>query len=115
MPIFEYICDSCGHRTESMTRGDIHHCAQCGLTAKRRFSFRTASTFQGHFNQAVGSFVSNETEFKDKLKAAGDAESARTGVFVDYQPVDMQDREACGVSAEGAAEAIEARAKAGAT
>lgn len=115
MPIFEYICDSCGHRTESMTRGDIHHCGVCGLTAKRRFSFRVASSFQGHFNQAVGSFVSNETEFKDKLKLASEEQSIAQGITVDYQPIDMQDRAACGVSEEGAAVAIEARAKAGAT
>jgi putative FmdB family regulatory protein len=114
MPVFEYICDSCGHRTESMTRGDIHHCQNCGLQARRRFSFQIAASFQSHYNVAVGKYVTNRTEFEDGLKVASEEQTVKLGMEVNYAPIDMQDREACGVSEEGAAAAIEARVKAGA-
>lgn len=113
MPIYEFHCDSCGHRTESMTRGDIHHCGNCGCQARRRFSFRVASSFQSHYNQAVGAFVTNQTDFEDRLKIASEVETQRTGIYANYEPVDMSDPAACGLSPEDVAEVTEARAKAG--
>lgn len=113
MPIFEYICDSCGHRTESTTRGDIHHCENCGLTARRRFSFRVASPFREHFNLATGAYVTNRTQFEDRLKMASEEQTLKMGMEVDYQPVDMRDAAACGLTPEDVAEVSETRAKAG--
>jgi putative FmdB family regulatory protein len=99
MPIYEYLCDACGTRFETMTRGDRARCAGCGAQgARRRFSFRQQSTFPDHFNQAVGAHVTNERDFKDRLKKAGEEASIRTGIDHVYEPIDYSDRAACGIT-----------------
>ena len=96
-----------------MTRGDIHHCQNCGLQARRRFSFQIAASFREHYNMATGAYVTSKTDFEDRLKLASEQQSIAQGVTVDYQPVDLSDPAACGLSPEDVAEVSEVRAKAG--
>lgn len=113
MPRYAYRCDGCGSAVESNFRGDRIPCG-CGLQASRRFVFQLATSFQPHFNAATGAYVTSKTDFEDKLKLLSETTSEKTGVFTDYQPVDMSDAAACGLTPEDVAEVTEARAKAGA-
>ena len=98
MPLYAYLCDSCGPR-------DLEHPAWrpgavLGLwpVGPPPLGFRVASSFQPHFNHAVGAPVNNEREFRDKLKKAAEIETEKTGVYHDYQPVDYADRDAFGIT-----------------
>lgn len=113
MPKYAYRCDGCGNAVESNVRGDRIPC-ECGLTASRRFVFQLASPFREHWNSAVGRFVSNRVDFEDQLKRTSEEQSVKTGMPVDIQPIDLQDRAACGITDAEVEEVKEARAKAGA-
>ena len=113
MPRYSYRCDGCGNTVESNVRGDRVPCG-CGLQASRRFVFQLATPFREHFNVATGQYVTSRTEFEDKLKVLSETTSEKTGVYTDYQPVDMSDAAACGLTPEDVAEVTETRAKAGA-
>lgn len=57
-----------------------------------------------HFNHAVGSYVSNEREFRDALKVMSEEQSYRVGIDHEYEylsPADMADASAHGVTEEG--------------
>ena len=98
MPLYEYLCDSCG-RFESLQRGDRAPCATCGLSARRRWGFRPAKpTFEGGYNPAVGRYVSNLGELKSAFGRASEEQSRLTGLDVDIQPVDLGDKAACGIT-----------------
>jgi DNA-directed RNA polymerase subunit RPC12/RpoP len=98
-PSFEYQCDSCG-TILSLQRGDRISCPNCGLTAKRRFSFNRQSMFQDHYNNAVGRYVTNDRQFRDELKKGAEAATQRTGLEHNYEPVDVGDRAAYGITEE---------------
>lgn len=99
MPLFEYLCDSCGH-FQSLTRGDRQRCPNCGATSRRRFAFNPKSPFQDHYNMSVGRYVHNETDFRDGLKKASETQTLRTGLEHHYEPIDYRDRDACGITDE---------------
>ena len=99
MPTYSYLCDGCGHETETQRRGDTHRCGNCGASAKRRWSFRQGPpAFEGHFNVAAGRYVSSERELRDTFKAASEEQTRLTGALVDIQPVDYRDKDACGIT-----------------
>lgn len=62
---------------------------------------------------AVGEHVHSRRQFADKLKAASDRQSARTGLAHNYVPIDLRDREACGVTDEGLESTARAEVAAG--
>jgi putative FmdB family regulatory protein len=107
MPAYDFRCDTCAQVTEeyqhlAATTRTIA-CPLCGGLARKVLVFPKGnpSPFLEHFNTAVGSHVTSKREFGDKLKAASDRQSARTGLAHNYVPVDLRDREACGVTDEG--------------
>ncbi len=112
MPTYAYRCDACGNAVESNVRGDRIPC-ECGLTASRRFVFQLATPFREHWNAATGAFVTNRTQFEDKLKLASEEATLKTGMEHNFEPVDMSDAAACGLTPEDVAEVSESRAKAG--
>lgn len=64
--------------------------------------------FEPHFNNSVGTVVHNQAQFKSELHRKGDEMSERMGFAHQYEPVDIRDKEACGVDDAGA-DAIEKR------
>jgi hypothetical protein len=54
-----------------------------------------------HFNNATGQYVTNERAFGDQLKLKSEEMSARTGMEHNYQPIDITDMKALGVTDEG--------------
>jgi hypothetical protein len=54
-----------------------------------------------HFNQSTGTYISNTREFADELKRKSEEMSNRTGMTHNYQPVDVTDMKALGVTDEG--------------
>jgi putative FmdB family regulatory protein len=105
MPYYEYRCTSCGRKFVTTDRADSTRCSYCTGTATRRFSFSITPGFKEHWNQAVGQYVSNTTQFTDSLKRQSDEMSVRTGMLHDYEPIDpgdlRSDPEAFGVTPEG--------------
>lgn len=119
MPAYDFRCSACSQTTEryqplAETTRAIS-CPQCGGLAHKVLSFPRAnpSPFREHFNMAVGEHVHSRRQFADKLKAASDRQSARTGLAHNYVPIDLRDREACGVTDEGLESTARAEVAAG--
>ncbi len=70
----------------------------------RRYSFAIKTPMQAHFNHTVGNYVTNDADFRSKLRQASDELSAKSGIEHDFQPVDGADRAALGVTEEAVAE-----------
>jgi hypothetical protein len=58
--------------------------------------------FEPHFNNSVGTVIHNSAQFRSELHRKGDQMSERMGFAHHYEPVDIQDKEACGVTDDGA-------------
>ena len=57
--------------------------------------------------------MSNKVDFEDRLKLASEQATLKTGMEHNFEPVDMSDAAACGLTPEDVAEVTESRAKAG--
>lgn len=108
MQFYEYRCpnDAC-RRTTTTSRGpqdrldDI--CLYCGDPGplKRVFAVALHRPMQEHFNNTVGKPISDMRQFRNELSRMGDEYSERNGIETNYQPVDMSDRDALGVTDAG--------------
>lgn len=67
----------------------------------KSFRVTTRRPMQEHYNLATGSWEDSERGIREKLKAASDAASIRTGINHNFVPIDLRDKEACGVDDEG--------------
>jgi len=103
--IFEYRCPECRATMLSKTRGDRldASCGSCGFPGPhvRVFSIRTFKPMEEHWNTSVNAPVRSMQDFKRQLKIKGDQYTESTGIEVNYQPVDMSDTKALGVTREG--------------
>lgn len=115
--VWEYQCKECGQlfdTSDEWVKGildqmieeqRLHHhgegLGECQGLLRRKFSFSVRSTFQETFNQTTGTFTSSERQFKDQLKVQSEMDSMRHGYDINYQPVDLHDKEALGVTDEG--------------
>ncbi len=100
MPAYTFRCPSCLKETDRYTRGEPV-CLRCEVPMRRVWGFNLAHSMPAHYNQSTGQFVTNERAFKDQLKEMGERQSESTGLYHDYQPVDITDRKACGVTDDG--------------
>jgi hypothetical protein len=108
---YQYRCPSCRNIFTVLERADVYPCPTCGRDGSRKFQFSVKSSFQEHFNHAVGHYVNNQTQFYDSLKVQSDEMSYRMGTDVDYQPIsamDMAEGSAHGVTSEGLEETYKA-------
>lgn len=104
MPQYQFQCQFCYQDYTITSPENPPPCPSCGAKAKRVYSFTTGRGMPEHFNNAVGQFVSNKSQFYDALKIKSEEDSIRRGMTVDYQPVDpsdMKDAAAHGVTDEG--------------
>lgn len=67
----------------------------------RKYSVAVQSSFQPHFNHAVGKYVSSQSEFNNELKYLGDRQTEQTGIPHSYVPIEIGDRDAFGATDEG--------------
>jgi putative FmdB family regulatory protein len=84
MPIYEYLCESCGHRFEvkqKISDPPVNACARCGKAVRRLIS-SPAIMFKGS-----GWYV---TDYSDKLKAPGEA--AGNGKAAEAKPEAKTDK-----------------------
>lgn len=115
MPLYDYLCDSCGSRFEEVfsirsdsTTTPCTACASRGIVSLAR---KVITRFPGvthgmvretHFNTAVGGVVHSDAEFRSELSRRSDAESERNGFAVNFQAIDHRDAgEHLGVTQEG--------------
>lgn len=104
MPLYEFRCRQCGHTRvkADSSAASIPMCPTCDAQSWGRvFSFSTTRMVHDHYNLTLGRGVSGERDFKEGLKQKSDEMSQRLGMSVDYKPVDLNDRQALGVSDEG--------------
>ena len=117
MPLYEYKCPECGTRGTSMKRGDrlVTECPTCQQPRdfKRVFGFALAPIMHEHFNNSVGKPISDMGKYREALKVKSAQDAERLGMDVNYQPIDMGDREALGVTGEGIDESNRVREKRG--
>lgn len=63
--------------------GQHLNCYGCKLSS---IQFNAQTSFQPHFNWAVGSHVNTRREFEDKMKECSDRASQSLGIDHDFQP-----------------------------
>lgn len=114
MPLCSYRCDSCRALHEEFVHvatpigQALKDCPVCttGTLVRAIVSVNSNGThprtrFVPHVNNATGRPTSSMSQFRDDLKRKSEEASVTTGIFHDYQPVDVTEREACGATAEG--------------
>lgn len=105
MALFEYKCPECENRVISHVRGDrldadCPHCEE-PREFRRVFSVSMQRPMQEHFNHTVGQPISDPKQFARALSRKGEEYTERTGIETNYQPIDLQDRSALGVTDAG--------------
>lgn len=101
MPIYEFKCDTCGAITEKYYEFNDAHVAEChGLMRKLlpRFQY---TRFNEVYSPGLGKEVNSRGRYKADLRAKSEQVSERTGMLHDFQPVDLSDKKALGVTDEG--------------
>lgn len=102
--MYEWKCKNCNRRRTLMRYfpdGTVF-CLHCTNTAMVRvYSFSVKPSLQPHFNHATNTYISSDTAFRNELRRQSDEMSERLNLPVNYQPVDMRDKEALGVTEEG--------------
>lgn len=115
MPIYDYLCDHCGHRFEEVYSiyedSTITPCTSCASRGESNFARKIITHFPGvtyglvreaHYNTAVGGVVRSDAEFKSELSRQSDALSERNGFPVNFQPIDHREAgQHLGVTDEG--------------
>lgn len=107
MAWYSYFCEQCHYEDidqQFMPLGQLLRncqCPLCGGRMRRGASFNFNRPMREHYNHSVGQFVGNERQFKDGLKRKSEEMSMRTGMEHNYQPVDVTDMKALGVTDEG--------------
>lgn len=78
-------------------------CPLCFTTGSiiKKFSVALHRPMKEHFNLATGRWESSMAGIKERFKKASEEATERTGIPHDFQPVDMRDKEALGVTDEG--------------
>lgn len=102
MASFEYKC-LCGRRVTTRDRKPPR-CPGDGITMTREwntFAVARKPVIGSHYNHSVGSVIHSDRQFRSELARKSDEASERLGFEHNFQPVDVRDREACGVTDEG--------------
>ena len=86
---------------------------RCDHPAKRIFSFTMATVMQEHFDVSTGKVVSDPRQLKNEFRRASEEATERTGIPHNFQPVDMSDKAALGVTDEGLKATHDAKVKRG--
>lgn len=126
MPTYEYKCPECGNEMSAVMSistyvseqmdWDMPNCGQCHYQMHRVYTpLPHVMDTPGHYNLAVGAYVSSDSDLREKLKAASEQASIKTGIDHDYRPVDMRDRERFKVDGSGLESTARARHDAGKT
>jgi len=72
----------------------------------RSFQCQLAPVMQEHWSTALGKPVSDRRRFLAELRKSSDLASERLGFEQNYQPVDIDDRKALGVTDEGLPQSV---------
>jgi predicted nucleic acid-binding Zn ribbon protein len=100
MPYYEFRCAECGSVSGSTDRA---HAGPCGCGGPLRRIWHAPGFIRGtaeHFNHSLGSYVRDDKDFRQQLRVKSAEMSERLGMPVDYQPADLSDRKALGVSGQ---------------
>lgn len=101
MPLYEFKCRKCGLKSSTLNHDEQPICQLCSNPMGRDYSFFVKTPFQPHYNTAVGQYVRTQAEFESHLSRLSDAQTERTGILHNYQPVEIGDRDAYGATEEG--------------
>lgn len=122
MPLYQYKCANCDthysivlpveDRDLPVRKGICT--AHCNTTTlKRVYSFST-HVFQPRFDQSLGQEITSPRAEREAFKVLSAQATERTGYETNYQPVDLNDREALGVTERGVEMADQASLASGA-
>lgn len=64
-------------------------------------SVRFGTVMHAHFNPTTGTIISDSRQFQQELNRKAEAVEEQTGLKTTYVPVDLNDRDALGVTDEG--------------
>jgi hypothetical protein len=93
----------CGRRVTTRDRTPPR-CPGDGITMTREwntFAVARKPFTESHFNHSVGSVIHSDRQFRSELARKSDEMSERQGFEANFQPVDVRDKAACGVTDEG--------------
>jgi DNA-directed RNA polymerase subunit RPC12/RpoP len=110
MANYSYKCPSCKavYTLEASIHDDLPErrpCPRCNFNGSTRsYSFNLAPSFQEHFNNSLGEYVTNNRSFEDGLKRRSAEMSERMSQDVNYTPLspaEMREASSHGVTEEG--------------
>ena len=106
--MYDYVCGQCNATIESREFAKIgaahpsNHCPLCEGVLWRAASMPAFKHgMEEHFNVAVGRPIRTDAQFRSELSRKSDEISERTGTDHKFAPIDIGDKEACGVTDEG--------------
>lgn len=102
MALYRFFCTSCNAVTEILSR-DNPACPYCAQMMRRdwRFHLGRDEVPEAHFNHTTGTVVHSKNDFRDQLKRLSEKATLNTGMEHRYEPVDLSDKKALGVTDEG--------------
>ena len=123
---YEYRCDWCDLTFRCDVRYDEVMCLSCDRMARRVWGFGVLPSFQSAFNPTTGTHVRSRADLISQLSRASDEASAPRTLYdahgeahqierapSHFVPVDLRDREACGVTSDGLDATYDALRRAG--
>lgn len=101
MPVYEFKCDSCGLQIEKYYQFTDAQVAEChGMMRKLLPKFQY-TRFSEVYSPGLGKEVNSRGRYKEELKIKSEQVSERTGILHNFQPVDLSDKKALGVTDQG--------------
>jgi hypothetical protein len=104
----DYKCKACGEQwTSEWVDSDdpifrlipCPFCYEMGI--KKSYSISVKASMPEHFNMATGKVESSERSIREEFKRKSAEATERTGIEHNFQPVDLRDKEALGVTDDG--------------
>lgn len=109
--IYEYKCGVCQQKYGLVTDMDDDYSRKtyvgmqcdraCPGRLARVFSISVAKSMEEHWNPTVGKPISNMGQMRSELSRKSDEMAERLRMPVNYQPVDLREKDALGVTDEG--------------
>jgi putative FmdB family regulatory protein len=87
MPLYDFVCEACGHRFESYQHSGVSNagkwedCPECGFMAKRRWAQQGIAVhcFKGGYNVGLGKNIESRAQEREEIRKLNAAREEEFG------------------------------------